>query len=83
MRSVAEDLRKMDREAVLKLSPEERIELALRLGEEHLELFCCAQGVDRATGYRLLKLRGQVGRRYSRCMIEINKPEPGPADPAT
>jgi len=71
MRSVADDLRRRDREAVLKLSPEERIALALRLGDEDLELFCRTQGLDRSEAIRILQRRRQAGRRYSRCMIEI------------
>lgn len=55
----------------MKLSPEERIELALRLGEEDLELFCRAQGLERREAIRILQRRRQAGRRYSRCMTEI------------
>lgn len=71
MRSVADDLRQRDRDAVLKLSPGERIALALRLGERDLELFCRAQGLDRETAVRVLRRRRQAGRRPSRCMTEI------------
>ena len=39
MESVADELRKRDREAILKLTVEERIELAFKLGEEDLALF--------------------------------------------
>lgn len=55
----------------MKLTPEERIELALRLGERDLELFCRAQGLDRREAIRILQRRRQAGRRYSRCMTEI------------
>lgn len=71
MRSVADDLRQRDREAVLKLSPRERIALALQLGERDLELFCRTQGVDRETAIRLLQRRRQAGRRPCRCMTEV------------
>jgi hypothetical protein len=71
MRSVADELRERDREAVLKLAPEERIELALRLGDDDLELFCRFQGLERREAIRLLQRRRQAGRRYSRCMTEI------------
>jgi hypothetical protein len=59
MRSVADDLKRRDREAVLKLSPDERVELALRLGEEDLDSFCRAQGVDIETGRRLSRSSGR------------------------
>jgi hypothetical protein len=71
MRSVADDLRQRDREAVLKLSPEERIALALQLGERDLEIFCRFQGLEREEALRILQRRRQAGRRYSRCMTEI------------
>jgi hypothetical protein len=71
MGSVADELRQRDRQRVLELPVEERIELALRLGEEALEAFAAAQGVDRATAIRLLQRRRQAGRRPSRCMEEI------------
>ena len=71
MRSVADDLRQKDRAAVLKLTPEERIALALRLGERDLEIFCRAQGLDRKEAIRVLQRRRQAGRRPSRCMTEI------------
>ena len=71
MRSVADDLRKIDREAVLKLSVEERIELAFRLGDEDLALFCQTQGVDRETAIRLLQRRRQAGRTPSKCMSDL------------
>lgn len=71
MGSVADQLRQRDRQRVLEMPVEERIELALRLGEEALEAFAAAQGVDRATAVRLLQRRRQAGRRPSRCMEEI------------
>jgi hypothetical protein len=71
VRSVADELRQRDREEVRKLSPEERIALALELGERDLEIFCRFQGLDRKEALRLLERRRQAGRRYSRCMTEI------------
>jgi hypothetical protein len=71
MRSVADDLKRRDREAVLKLSPDERVELALRLGEEDLDSFCRAQGVDIETGRRLLQRRRQAGRLPSKCISDL------------
>jgi len=71
VRSVADDLRRRDREAVFELSPRERIALALQLGERDLELFCRTQGLERAAAVRILRRRRQAGRRPSRCMTEI------------
>lgn len=53
------------------LTPEARVELALKLGDEDLALFCQAQGVDRETGLRLLQRRRQSGRRPSKCMADL------------
>jgi hypothetical protein len=61
----------MDREAVLKLSIQERIELALQLGDEDLAVFCQTQGVDRETAVRLLQRRRQAGRIPSKCMSDL------------
>lgn len=71
MRSVADDLRNELREEMKRLSVEERLELALRLGEEGLELFRQANGLDRETAIRLLQRRRQAGRAPSKCMSEL------------
>jgi hypothetical protein len=71
MRSVADDLRKEAREETLKLSPEERLAQAFRLGDEGLEMFRQAQGCDRETAIRLLQRRRQAGRTPSKCMSEL------------
>jgi hypothetical protein len=72
MRSrVAEDLRDDTRARVLELSVDERIELAFRLGEEELENFASARGLDRDTALRILRRQRRAGRRYSRCIEEL------------
>ena len=50
MKSVADELRERDREAMLKLSVEERMELAFELGDEDLALFCQQQGLTGGPG---------------------------------
>ncbi|HEV7503605.1 MAG TPA: hypothetical protein VGS07_01710 [Thermoanaerobaculia bacterium] len=54
MKSVADDLRRRDREAFASLPLEERIRRVFELGEIGLEAFRQAQGVDRRTAIRLL-----------------------------
>lgn len=71
MKSVADDLRTELREEINRLSIDERIELTLRLGEEGLELFQQANGLDRETAIRLLQRRRQAGRTPSKCMSEL------------
>ncbi len=71
MHSVADELRRRDQKAALKLSPEERAELALKLGDEEVAAFCNAQGVDRETGTRILQRRRQASRRQSKCLSDL------------
>jgi hypothetical protein len=71
MKSVADDLRDELREEMSRLSPGERLELSLRLGEEGLESFRQANGLDRETAVRLLERQRQVGRIHSKCMSEL------------
>lgn len=71
MRSVADDLREELQEEVLRLSFEERMALALRLGERGLEMFCQASGLDRETAIRELQRQRQASRTPSKCMSEL------------
>jgi len=71
MRSVADELRERDREAIASLPLEERLRRAIELGEIGLAAFQQAQGVDRRTAIRLLQRQRQAGRRPSRCMSEL------------
>jgi len=71
MKSVADDLRAELREEINRLSVQERIELALRMGDEGVELFRQAKGLDRETAIRLLERRRQAGRTPSKCMSEL------------
>ena len=71
MRSVADDLREELQEEVLLLSFEERMALALRLGERGLEMFRQANGLDRETAIRELQRQRQAGRIPSKCMSDL------------
>lgn len=71
MRSVADDLRDELREEVGRLPVKERMELALRLGERGLEMFCQASGLDRAAAIQELQRRRQAGRTPSKCISEL------------
>ena len=66
MHSVADDLRREDREAFARLPLEERVRRVFEMGEIGLEAFRQAQGVDRRTAIRLLQRRRQAGRQPSR-----------------
>lgn len=62
MHSVADDLRREDREAELRLTPAERVERALALGDADLEIYCAATSLDREAARRRLQRQRQVGR---------------------
>jgi hypothetical protein len=70
MRSVADDLKEDLARQVREMPAEERVELALRLGDEDLEAFRQTHGLTHEEALRRLRLKRQQGRRYSRCMIE-------------
>ena len=73
MRSrVAEELRREQREAVLKLPLEERIALSVRLGTEAAALFAAVQGIDLESAQRQLKRQRRAGRTPSRCMEDLD-----------
>lgn len=60
MRSVADVLRTQTAEAVRRFSVEDRIALALSLGDADLDLYARVNGLDRATA--LARLRAQRAR---------------------
>lgn len=65
MRSVADDLREADLREQQKMTPGERVALALRLGERDLRLYMAANNVDRETAREALRRAGAAGRRRS------------------
>ncbi len=71
MRSVADDLRDELEEEMLRLPFEERMKLALQLGERGLEIFRQANGLDRETALQELQRQRQVGRTPSKCMSDL------------
>ena len=73
MRSVADRLRLEDRDAILRLSPAERVALALSLGERDLEAFRSAQHptLSRSEAIRVLERRRQAGRRPAGCLAAL------------
>ncbi|HUJ13877.1 MAG TPA: hypothetical protein VL284_08835 [Thermoanaerobaculia bacterium] len=74
MRSkVAEELRREQTEDIRAMSIEERIALALELGERDLQLYIALNEVDRETAVRAIRREHRNGRRYSRCMEDSNE----------
>lgn len=71
MRSVADDLREELQDEVLRLSFEERMALALSLGERGLEMFRQATGFDREMAIRELQRQRQATRTPSKAMADL------------
>jgi multidrug resistance efflux pump len=67
MRSVADDLRARTREADARLTPAERVERALRLGDDDLQAFAARHRVSLGEARRRLSRQRQLGRRPSPC----------------
>lgn len=65
------DLRVRDAAEVRAMSPAERIELAFRLGDDDLETFRAAHGLDPQTARRLLERRRQATRQPSACLERL------------
>jgi hypothetical protein len=66
MSDVAAELRAETNERLARLSPAERIGLALRLGEADAELFARSRGLAVPDARRLLARRRHAGRTPSR-----------------
>jgi hypothetical protein len=70
MRSVADDLREEQIRDEQTMTPEERVELALRLGQRDLELYIATNQLDRATAIAALRRAGRAGRVPSKANDE-------------
>jgi hypothetical protein len=73
MRSVADDLRQRNLTLVLALPVAARVELALALGDEDLDLFARTSGLPRPEALTRLRATRLAGRRPSRV-----RPAPAP-----
>lgn len=62
MESVADTIRRERAAAEAAMSPAERVELALRLGDHDREIFRRAQGMSDEEALRELRRRRQLGR---------------------
>ncbi len=62
------DLRRERQERELAMTPAERMALADRLGEEALQTYMAAHGLDRESALRAIRRSRQIGRRPSACM---------------
>jgi hypothetical protein len=65
MRSVVDDLRRQTLAHLLTLPLTARVELALAIGDDDLDLFVRTSGLDRDEARRRLRAQRQVGRAPS------------------
>jgi hypothetical protein len=65
MKSVADQSHDDTVQAVLRMSASERVALALRLGEQAVDLYASANRVGRDESRRALRRNNQLGRRHS------------------
>jgi hypothetical protein len=68
VRSIANSLREEDQRVVAAMSPAQRVQLALRLGDESLRIYMAYNRVDRQTALGHFRQRAQNGRRPSGCL---------------
>jgi hypothetical protein len=63
---VAAEVRRRQSERCAAMTPEERVALAMRLGEEGLASYMAMHGVDRRAATAQIKETRRLGRRLSR-----------------
>jgi hypothetical protein len=68
MSALAKRLQAELRERIARLSPTERLELALRLGQRDVQLYAQARCADRETALKVLRAAHRHGRRPSRSL---------------
>ena len=67
---VAEAARQALKSETDRMSPGRRMELALMLGDQSIELYVAMHGIREDEAHRILRSRNVEGRVYSRCIQE-------------
>ena len=70
---VAEEVRAAHQAEVMAMTPAERVELSFRLGEQAVQDYMQTHGVTREEALRVFRRARRVGRRYSRCIEELDE----------
>lgn len=76
MKSVADALRAETLAETLAMTPDERLALAFRLGDEAIEDLARSRGISRDAAAWLIRAQRRAGRRYSRCIEELEGDAP-------
>lgn len=63
---MAAEARAAQLDAIRKMTPEERVRLALEISERDLQFYMAFQKVDRTTALQAIRKNRHTGRRYSR-----------------
>jgi hypothetical protein len=71
MSKVATLLRQQEYDRLARLTPDERVQEALALGQRDIAAYAAAHGVDLREARQQLERAAQVGRRYSRVMLDV------------
>ena len=71
MKSIADHHSREEARALSALSADERVALALRLGDDDLDIFRQAQNLSRGDALRALRQARQAGRVRCRCLEEL------------
>lgn len=71
MSTVADRLRFESLERLRRMTPAERLDEALLLGEQAIDAYAAAHGVGRDEARRRLERGSQAGRRLSRVMLDV------------
>lgn len=70
---VADEVRAAHEADVMAMTPEERVALSFRLGEQALQDYMQTHGVTRDEALRVFRRARRAGRRYSRCIEELDE----------
>lgn len=65
--AVAHEVARKRLDRLMAMSPDERVQLAMRLGEEGVRSYMSIHGVDRRTAIARIKATHRQGRRVSSC----------------
>jgi hypothetical protein len=76
MKSVADELRAESIAATLAMTPDERVALAFRLGDQAIADLARTRGISEEEAAWLIRAQRRAGRRYSRCIEELEGERP-------
>jgi hypothetical protein len=71
MSRIAALLRQENRDRLARMTPGERLQEALELGQRDIAAYASAHGVDRLEARRQLERAAQAGRTFSRVMLDV------------